>query len=228
MHLTFTQKYLFRPAPVEVEAAAKHPYQTSFQSPHLLHRAGKALSEVSFNWSSAKNCSRFYLLIVSAVLLKFSAGTPTCCSIATLLRGIVESERTTSIISSHLQPENCRQQQQQAEKLNSFPEPKSSSSTCIRTQPEIVEPGFGFHSPLIFLTFQHQAQAAPVQLRTPRLQHSLRRAESGHVQAGHSSHHLKGGRQEAHQGVHQGAPGVQGRIVYNRQVYTSNLRGKLN
>ena len=159
-------------------------------------------------------------MIVSALLLllNFSAGASTCGSVATLLSGIVGPERKTSIFSSHLQPKNCRQQS--AEKLKPFPEPESSSSTRIRTQPEIVEPGFGFHSPLIFLTFQHQAQAAPVQLRTPRLQHSLRRAESGHVQAGRSSHHLKGGRQEAHQGVHQGAPGVQGRIVYNRQVCT--------
>ena len=35
-------------APAVEPAAARHPYQTSFQSPHLHRRAGKALPEVSF------------------------------------------------------------------------------------------------------------------------------------------------------------------------------------
>ena len=54
--LKFIQKHLFRPAPAAAveAAAAKHPYQTSFQSPHLLRRAGKALPEVSFNGARPK------------------------------------------------------------------------------------------------------------------------------------------------------------------------------
>ena len=52
---TFAKSIIFSWPQVE-EVAVKHPYQTSFQSSHLLRRAGKALPEVSFSF----NQSGFY------------------------------------------------------------------------------------------------------------------------------------------------------------------------
>ena len=172
------------------EVAVKHPYQTSFQSSHLLRRAGKALPEVSFSF----NQSSFYEVFQpssdfprglrhAARTQHYSVGSSDQSSRQASPRAIFNSRLRTSNLSPS---------------LRAPPRPAPARRQRLLNQVKIsLSLNFTFSD--IF----SQAHAAPAQLRTPRLQNSLRRAESGH---------------SSHQGVHQDAPGVQGRIVYNRQV----------
>ena len=155
-------------------------------------------------------------------VLKLPTWPPTFIAIATFLNGIINgwSKHKTRSGESHFQLKNSIDKQQwKAE------ESELASTDKIRAGAESasVEPGWQYFAlsflklakillqPFI-LTFQPQAQAASAQLRTPRLQQSLRRAGGGNQPGGGLASHLR-------HGVHQEAPGVQGRIVYNRQVW---------
>ena len=163
-------------------------------------------------------------------VLKLPTWPPTFISIATLLNGIINgwSKHKTRSGESHFQLKNSIDKQQwKAEES----ELASTDKSRAGAESASVEPGWQYFAfsflklakilrqPFI-LTFQPQAQAASAQLRTPRLQQSLRRTDGGNQPGGLASR-LRGGQGLQH-GVHQEAPGVQGRIVYNRQVWMYN------